>query len=58
MGNEHQYDICSWQSVTTDVKEALGIKSLTSTQASQMMRLYIAGMCTEEIIKQMKGENG
>lgn len=52
----HTYDICSWQYVTTDVKEALGIKSLTSTQASQMMRLYIAGTCTEEIIKQMKGE--
>ena len=54
--SEHQYEISSWQSVTTDVKEALGIKSLTSTQASQMMRLYIAGTCTEEIIKQMKGE--
>ena len=54
MGNEHQYDTCSWQSVTTEVKEALGIKSLTSAQASQMMRLYIAGTCTEEIIKQMK----
>lgn len=56
MGNEHQYEISSWQSVTTNVKEVLGIKSLTSTQASQMMRLYIAGTCTEEIIKQMKGE--
>ena len=54
--SEHQYEISSWQSVTTEVKEALGIKSLTSTQASQMMRLYIAGTCTEEIIKQMKGE--
>ena len=46
----------SWQSVTTEVKKALEIKQLTSTQASQMMRLYIAGTCTEEIIKQMKGE--
>lgn len=56
MGNEHQYEISSWQHVTTEVKKALEIKSLTSTQASQMMRLYIAGTCTEEIIKQMKGE--
>ena len=56
MGNEHQYEISSWQSVTTEVKKELGIKSLTSSQASQMMRLYIAGTCTEEIIKQMKGE--
>lgn len=56
MGNEHQYEISSWQSVTTEVKKELGIKSLTSAQASQMMRLYIAGTCTEEIIKQMKGE--
>ena len=56
MGNEHQYDICSWQHVTTEVKKALEIKTLTTDQASQMMRLYIAGTCTEEIIKQMKGE--
>ena len=56
MGTEHQYEISSWQSVTSQVKEALGIKVLTSSQASQMMRLYIAGTCTEEIIKQMKGE--
>ena len=56
MGNEHQYEISSWQSVTTEVKEALGIKSLTKDQASFMLRLYIAGTCTEEIIKQMKGE--
>lgn len=50
------YSQDSWQHVTTEVKEALGIKSLTKDQASQMMMLYIAGTCTEEIIKQMKGE--
>ena len=57
MNGEHIYALDSWQHVTTEVKKALEIKSLTSTQASQMMRLYIAGTCTEEIIKQMKGEN-
>lgn len=56
MSTEHIYSPDSWQHVTTAVKKALEIKSLTSTQASQMMRLYIAGTCTEEIIKQMKGE--
>ena len=56
MGTEHQYEISSWQSVTSQVKEALGIKQLTKEDASAMLRLYIAGTCTEEIIKQMKGE--
>ena len=56
MNGEHTYTPDSWQHVTTEVKKALEIKQLTSTQASQMMRLYIAGTCTEEIIKQMKGE--
>ena len=55
MGTEHQYEISSWQSVTTEVKEALGIKQLTKEQASFMLRLYITGMCAEDIIKEMKG---
>ena len=55
MGTEHQYEISSWQSVTTEVKEALGIKQLTKKQASAMLRLYITGMCAEDIIEQMKG---
>ena len=45
-----------WQETITQVKEALGISLLTKKQASAMLRLYITGMCTEEIIKQMKGE--
>jgi len=53
---EFDYTPDSWQHVTTEVKMALEIKTLTSSQASQIMRLYIAGTCTEEIIKQMKGE--
>ena len=56
MGTEHQYEISSWQSVTSQVKEALGIKQLTKKQASAMLRLYITGMCAEDIIKEMKGE--
>ena len=55
MGTEHQYEISSWQSVTSQVKEALGIKQLTKKQASAMLRLYITGMCAEDIIKEMKG---
>ena len=55
MGTEHQYEISSWQSVTSQVKEALGIKQLTKEQASFMLRLYITGMCAEDIIKEMKG---
>ena len=56
MGTEHQYEISSWQSVTSQVKEALGISMLTKKQASAMLRLYITGMCAEDIIKEMKGE--
>ena len=56
MNGEHTYTVDSWQSVTTQVKESLGIKELTKEQASHMLRLYITGTCTEEIIKQMKGE--
>ena len=56
MGTEHQYEISSWQSVTSQVKEALGISLLTKKQASAMLRLYITGMCAEDIIKEMKGE--
>ena len=56
MNGEHTYTVDSWQNVTTQVKEALGISLLTKKQASAMLRLYIAGMCAEDIIKQMKGE--
>ncbi len=56
MNGEHIYTPDSWQSVTTQVKESLGITLLTKKQASVMLRLYITGMCTEDIIKEMKGE--
>lgn len=56
MTTEHKYTPDSWQSVTTQVKEALEISMLTKKQASVMLRLYITGMCTEDIIKEMKGE--
>lgn len=45
-----------WQETVTQVKEALGISMLTKNQASAMLRLYITGMCAEDIIKEMKGE--
>ena len=44
-----------WQETVTQVKEALGISLLTKKQASTMLRLYITGMCAEDIIEQMKG---
>ena len=56
MNGEHPYTPDSWQFVTTQVKESLGIKQLTKEQASSMLKLYIAVTCTEEIIKQMTGE--
>ena len=56
MTTEHIYTPDSWQSVTTQVKESLGISLLTKKQASAMLRLYITGMCAEDIIKEMKGE--
>ena len=56
MTTEHKYTPDSWQSVTTQVKESLGISMLTKKQASAMLRLYITGMCAEDIIKEMKGE--
>lgn len=56
MNGEHTYTVDSWQFVTTQVKEALGIKQLTKEDASALLRLYIAGTCAEDIIKEMKGE--
>ena len=43
-----------WQETVTQVKEALGISLLTKKQASAMLRLYITGMCAEDIITEMK----
>lgn len=56
MTTEHKYTPDSWESVTRSVKEALEIKSLTKSQASAMMRLYVTGMRTDEIVNQLKGE--
>ena len=56
MTREVSYTPDSWESVTRSVKEALEIKSLTKSQASTMMRLYVTGMRTDGIINQMKGE--
>ena len=56
MTREVSYTPDSWEAVTRLVKEALEINSLTKSQASTMMRLYVTGMRTDEIINQMKGE--
>ena len=56
MTREVSYTPDSWESVTRLVKEALEIKSLTKSQSSTMMRFYVTGMRTDEIVKQMKGE--
>ena len=56
MTREVSYTPDSWESVTRFVKEALEIKSLTKSQSSTMMRLYVTGMRTDEIVNQMKGE--
>lgn len=57
MNSEHIYTPDSWQFVTTQVKEALGIKELSKSQASILMKLYILGLPTEKIIVQLEADN-
>ena len=54
MGTEHQYEISSWQNVTTEVKKALDIKELSKSQAERMMKMYVLGNSLEDIITEMK----
>lgn len=54
MTTEHTYTVDSWQFVTTQVKEVLGIKELSKSQAERMMKMYVLGKALEEIITEMK----
>jgi hypothetical protein len=56
MTREVSYTPESWESVTRLVKESLEINSLTKSQSSTIMRLYVTGVRTDEIINQLKGE--
>lgn len=58
MTTEHKYTPDSWQFVTTQVKEALGIKELSKSQAERMMKMYVLGKSLEEIITEMKNGEG
>ena len=54
MNGEHIYIPDSWHSITTQVKESLGIKQLSKSQASQMMRMYLTQTPVDEIVKALK----
>lgn len=53
----HTYTKDSWQSVTDEVKQALGIKCLTSSQASTIMKMYLSRVSVEEMIKSLEERN-
>lgn len=53
---EHTYLPSSWESVTRQIKEHFSWKTLTEESASAIMKLYLKGTPTEQIIKQLEGE--
>jgi hypothetical protein len=53
---EYIYEEGSWEDITRTIKESLGIECLTSSQAKSIMRLYLASVKVEEMIKLLEGE--
>lgn len=54
----HQYTKGSWQSVTDEIKQALGIKCLTKEMAETIMKMYLSRVGVEEMIKKLKLGDG
>lgn len=53
---EHTYTKGSWELVTQEIKQALGINCLTPELAKAILALYIKGASVTEIINELKGE--
>ena len=53
---EHTYTKGSWELVTQEIKQSLGINCLTQSQASTIMSMYLKGTDVEKIIEILKGE--
>lgn len=51
---EHTYTKGSWELVTKEIKQALGINCLTPELAKTILALYIKGVGVTEIIKQLE----
>ena len=54
MSREHTYLPTSWENVTRQIKEHLGINCLTPELAKTILALYIKGVGVTEIIKQLE----
>jgi hypothetical protein len=54
MSREHTYLPTSWESVTRQIKEYFCWDVLTEESASAIMKLYLKGTPTEQIIKQLE----
>lgn len=52
----HEYLPNSWESITTKIKEHFCIQSLTKENASALMKLYLAGVNVEDMIKKLEKE--
>ena len=56
MTKEYVYDERSWENITRQIKEHLGINCLTPELAKTILALYIKGVGVTEIIKQLEEE--
>ena len=54
MTKEYVYDERSWENITRQIKEHLGINCLTPELAKTILALYIKGVGVTEIIKQLE----
>ena len=54
MTKEYVYDEQSWENITRQIKEHLGINYLTPELAKAILALYIKGVSVTEIIKQLE----
>jgi hypothetical protein len=52
---EHHYTKGSWQAVTDEIKQAIGINCLTKAQASTIMSMYLTGTDVQKMIEILKG---
>lgn len=51
---EHTYTKGSWELVTQEIKQAIGINCLTQSQASTIMSMYLKGTDVQKMIEILK----
>lgn len=56
MTKEYEYTKGSWQAITDEIKEHLGINCLSGSQASTIMSMYLKGTDVQKMIETLKGE--